>query len=41
MFKVGFNKHHFWVPKGNTGGANVNLLKLMPVLEDLNKIMTQ
>jgi hypothetical protein len=30
-----------WVPTGNTGGANVNPLKPMPVPEDLNKIMTK
>ncbi|MFQ3171563.1 MAG: hypothetical protein ACI9DG_001598, partial [Oleispira sp.] len=28
-------------PTGNTGGANVNPLKPMPVPEDLNKIMTK
>ncbi|NQZ23251.1 MAG: DUF3703 domain-containing protein [Colwellia sp.] len=30
-----------WVPTGNTGGANVNPLKPMPVPEDLHKIMSE
>lgn len=28
-----------WVPKGNTGGANVNPMKTMPIPEDLSKIL--
>ena len=28
-------KSIFWVPTGNTGGANVNPLKPMPVPDDL------
>lgn len=28
-----------WVPTGNTGGANVNPLKPMPIPEDLKKIL--
>ncbi len=28
-----------WVPIGNTGGANVNPMKPMPVPEDLRKIL--
>lgn len=31
----------FWVPTGNTGGANVNPLKPMPVPEDLHKIINK
>ena len=31
----------FWVPLGNTGGANVNPVKPMPIPEDLQKIMNE
>jgi hypothetical protein len=30
-----------WVPVGNTGGANVNPLKPMPIPEDLKKILSK
>ncbi|MCL1045531.1 DUF3703 domain-containing protein [Shewanella electrodiphila] len=30
-----------WVPVGNTGGANVNPLKIMPIPEDLKKILSK
>ena len=30
-----------WVPLGNTGGTNVNPLKLMPIPEDLKKILSE
>jgi len=30
-----------WVPLGNTGGANVNPLKPMPIPEDLQKILDE
>ena len=30
-----------WVPLGNTGGANVNPIKLMPIPEDLKKILSE
>lgn len=30
-----------WVPMGNTGGANVNPLKPMPIPEDLEKILSK
>jgi hypothetical protein len=30
-----------WVPKGNTGGANVSALKPMPVPQDLQHILQQ
>jgi hypothetical protein len=30
-----------WVPAGNTGGANVNPLKPMPIPEDLKKILSK
>jgi len=30
-----------WVPTGNTGGANVNPLKPMPVPEDLQRILNE
>jgi hypothetical protein len=30
-----------WVPAGNTGGANVNPLKPMPIPEDLRKILSK
>lgn len=28
-----------WVPKGNTGGANVSPIKPMPIPDDLNKLL--
>lgn len=30
-----------WVPLGNTGGANVNPMKPMPIPEDLKKILSE
>jgi len=30
-----------WVPIGNTGGANVNPLKPMPIPDDLKKILSK
>jgi hypothetical protein len=30
-----------WVPMGNTGGANVNPFKPMPIPEDLKKILSK
>ncbi len=30
-----------WVPVGNTGGANVNPLKSMPIPKDLQKILNE
>ena len=30
-----------WVPIGNTGGANVNPLKPMPIPEDLQKVLNE
>jgi len=30
-----------WVPTGNTGGANVNPLKPMPIPEDLKQILNK
>ncbi|WP_240623935.1 DUF3703 domain-containing protein [Ahniella affigens] len=32
-------KSRFWVPMGNTGGANVSAIKPMPVPEDLRAIL--
>lgn len=31
----------FWIPVGNTGGANVNPFKPMPIPEDLNRLIAQ
>jgi len=32
---------NIWVPTGNTGGANVNPLKPMPIPEDLKEILSK
>ncbi|MBA6292769.1 DUF3703 domain-containing protein [Colwellia sp. MB3u-70] len=32
---------NIWVPTGNTGGANVNPLKPMPIPDDLKEILSK